>query len=310
MPEAQAWAALACELEAGRPCALVVVAERRGSGPGWPGALLAVGVGGPLAGTIGGGPSEEALAAEVAAGLARGALRPRLVVQTHRPGAPTASGLACGGDQTVAVASLAPAQAAGVAEVADALAAGRRAGWTLTDGGWAPGIAGGAGFARRGDGWGFAHESGPTHAVWVVGAGHVGRALVPLLLALDFRVGVIDERPGLAATAGGHAAYDLAYERLAEVVAPGERVFVTLATHAPDRDAAALDAVAGLGFGYVGVIGSAAKVHRLLSGRGRTPSLHAPMGLPIGSRTPEEVAVSVAAELVAVRAASRCLSLV
>ena len=49
-------------------------------------------------------------------------------------------------------------------------------------------------------------------------------------------------------------------------------------------------------------MGSRAKLAQLLAGRGKRPAwLHAPMGVPIGSHTPAEIAVSVAAELVAVR---------
>ena len=91
------------------------------------------------------------------------------------------------------------------------------------------------------------------------------------------------------------------YADLAQVVPAGERTLVTITTHAPDRDAVAFDALRELPLGYLGLLGSRAKIVRLLGGRPQQPHLHAPMGLPIGSHTPEEIAVSVAAELVAVR---------
>jgi xanthine/CO dehydrogenase XdhC/CoxF family maturation factor len=61
----------------------------------------------------------------------------------------------------------------------------------------------------------------------------------------------------------------------------------------PARDQAALGALAGLKLGYLGVLGSPAKLRRI----GVPGRVHAPMGQPIGSHTPEEIAVSVAAEL-------------
>lgn len=81
------------------------------------------------------------------------------------------------------------------------------------------------------------------------------------------------------------------------MVPAGDRTFVVGAAHAPDRDVAAVAALGGVRLGYLGVPGSRAKLAQLPG----HPCLEAPMGLPIGSHTPEEIAVSVAARLVGVR---------
>ena len=72
-------------------------------------------------------------------------------------------------------------------------------------------------------------------------------------------------------------------------------------THSHERDAAALHALAGRPFGYLGLLGSRHKLSQLLAGEEQPDCLHAPMGLPIGSHTPEEIAVSIAAQMVRVR---------
>ena len=72
-------------------------------------------------------------------------------------------------------------------------------------------------------------------------------------------------------------------------------------THSHERDAVALRALAGRPFGYLGLLGSRHKLKSLLAGEAQPDFLRAPMGLPIGSHTAEEIAVSIAAEMVAVR---------
>jgi xanthine dehydrogenase accessory factor len=141
--------------------------------------------------------------------------------------------------------------------------------------------------------------------VHVVGGGHVGAALAPLLVGLGFRVVVVDERPGIALAAiPAHERLRLRYELLGTVVPPGPTSLVTIAAHDHERDRAALEAVLGLQLGYLGLLGSRAKLQHLVGGRTMPPWCHAPMGVPIGSSTPAEIAVSVAAALVAVRAAA------
>jgi xanthine dehydrogenase accessory factor len=301
MPEVEVWRALAGALQSGVPCALLAVADNRGSSPGRRGAVMAVATTGPLAGTIGGGVAEATLVDRVAADLRAGSLTTQRVLMNHRPGAPNASGLICGGSQVVVVTPVSTDDLLGIAKVTDALAAGRSARWSVDPQGWR-----GSGEQSEGSEhpWTFQHRSGPTHAVHVIGAGHVGSALARLLVALDFRVVLVDERPGLAtsvAAQGAHERIALAYEDLAGVVAEGPASFAAIMTHSHERDAAALAALEPLTLGYLGLLGSKLKIARLVGAREMPEWFHAPMGLPIGSTTPSEIAVSIAAEMVAAR---------
>jgi xanthine dehydrogenase accessory factor len=151
-------------------------------------------------------------------------------------------------------------------------------------------------------------RSGPTHVAHVIGAGHVGSALAPLLVALEFRVVLIDERPELAAAVAQSAAHErvaVPYEELARVVGAGPGSFAAIMTHDHTRDAVALAALEPLGWGYLGLLGSRAKVRRIVGDREMPAWFHAPMGVPIGSATPAEIAVSIAAEMVGIRSAAR-----
>jgi xanthine dehydrogenase accessory factor len=146
----------------------------------------------------------------------------------------------------------------------------------------------------------------------VFGGGHVGRALTPLLESLGFRVTVYDPRPEvrtLLPETEGRTVIEGPYEdlRLAGRLLETCRFFF-IATHGHEHDYVVLKQLleAGGDYCYVGLIGSRSKVRTTFKrleadGRQRPPYLYAPVGLAIGGNTPAEIAVSVAAEVLAVR---------
>ena len=108
---------------------------------------------------------------------------------------------------------------------------------------------------------------------------------------------LVDERPRTcqAAPASAHARVVVPYEALAEVVAQGPASFAAIMTHAHERDGLAWPPSKS-DLGYLGLLGSRAKVAPLVGERTMPDWFHAPMGIPIGSATPAEIAVSIAAE--------------
>jgi xanthine dehydrogenase accessory factor len=151
----------------------------------------------------------------------------------------------------------------------------------------------------------------PPPPLYVFGAGHVGRALCSLAASLGFAVTVIDERIELAspeqlpnATAFVHSYDPSDWGDLAL----NERAFCVVATPTHATDFAVVRALMKHTPRYVGMIGSKIKRRRAeqeMSEAGLPPErlaeLHTPTGLPIGAITPEEIAVSIAAELIQVR---------
>ena len=155
-----------------------------------------------------------------------------------------------------------------------------------------------------------ARTFGPAWQLVIIGAGHIARYLAPIAISLGYRVVICDPR------ADQRAAWDLPDTELdpgmpddvARARADDPRSALVALTHDPKLDDLALmDALTGRAF-YVGALGSrrtqAARRERLLS-LGLTPEqvarLHGPVGLDLGSRTPPEIAVAIAAELVAER---------
>jgi len=148
--------------------------------------------------------------------------------------------------------------------------------------------------------------------LFIFGAGHVSAQIAPIASRVGFQVVVIDDRAEFADPARFPDASEVhawPFEGLFDRIDVDEESFLAIVTrgHAHDRDvlAQALRTRAK----YVGMIGSRRKkaaVYASLLEDGFTQNdldrVHCPIGLEIGAETPEEIAVSIAAELIKVRA--------
>jgi xanthine dehydrogenase accessory factor len=160
----------------------------------------------------------------------------------------------------------------------------------------------------------FVEHLQPQARLCLIGAGHVAQAVAPIARTADFRVTVLDDREELLehpAFAGcDTGAYDV--DELDTAVTLSDRDYVLIFTRDHARDEQALAWLLRQPHLYLGMIGSRRKVHSVMrrilhreQQRGRpAPDLsrvRAPIGLALGGRTPAEIAVSVVAELIAVR---------
>jgi xanthine dehydrogenase accessory factor len=143
----------------------------------------------------------------------------------------------------------------------------------------------------------------------IFGAGHVARATAPLARSIGFEVRVIDEREELnTAERFPDCSLDLRDAATVLKAAPlGECDWVLIVTHDHQLDQQVLELCVGQRPRYLGLVGSRRKLlritQRLLQ---KDPSLsferlHSPVGIDIGAVGPEEIAVSIAAELIAVK---------
>jgi xanthine dehydrogenase accessory factor len=147
--------------------------------------------------------------------------------------------------------------------------------------------------------------------LYVVGAGHIGQHLGRLAREIGFAVHVVDDRQEFANAARFPGAAEIAVADIAAWLAaspipPGSYAVIVTRGHRHDLDA--LRVLIRRDLVYIGVIGSRAKVKVLfetLAGEGVSPDLlagvRAPIGFDIGAVTPAEIAVSIAAELIAAR---------
>jgi len=153
-------------------------------------------------------------------------------------------------------------------------------------------------------------EASPS--VYIFGAGHVGYYLGKMAHEAGFGVHVIDDRAAFANSERFPFAVSVVVDDipgwLAQTQLPST-AYAVIVTRGHRNDLDALRALAPRDLRYIGLIGSRAKVSRLyeqlLSDTNVDPALleriHAPIGLDIGAVTPQEIAVSITAELIAVR---------
>jgi xanthine dehydrogenase accessory factor len=143
----------------------------------------------------------------------------------------------------------------------------------------------------------------------VLGAGHVAKPTAELARRVGFEVTVVDDREDLATAERFPGCSLLLAEprEAARRVAPRAEDWLLIVTYDHRLDEEALDTFARLPHRYIGLIGSRRKVFRILqriAHKGTLPPLdrvYAPVGLDIGAVSPDEIAVSIVAELVAIR---------
>lgn len=148
----------------------------------------------------------------------------------------------------------------------------------------------------------------PRFELWIFGAGHIGRAVHAIVRSLDFNVHVVDDHPGFASTEHfpGAEIHCVSFEEGAALVRDGKHVAALIATRGHLQDATVFNALVPRELGYLGLVASWKRLlefYRPLLQSGvpleKLRAIHAPVGLDIGSESPEEIAVAVVAELLA-----------
>lgn len=306
---------------------LLVVAESSGSSPGRRGHKMAIGSDGELCGTIGGGVMEIALVEKSksllgtpSAGLTTPAARVNEVIeQVHRPDSPHASGMICSGRQSVIFDTLTPQDIEVVDQIIDSLERRNALYLSISSGGIRV-VAPDAGskpedysFSTYGEsGHVYLERLGKKNDLYIVGGGHCALALSELMSKMDFHIRLFDDRPGLDTVERNTFADEVtivrAYEQIGDYIPDGPNVYVAVMTLGYRFDDIVIRALIRKQFKYFGVLGSKAKMATLLKQLksdglpgDAIDRIKTPIGLPIESHTPEEIALSVAAEIVSVK---------
>ncbi len=151
----------------------------------------------------------------------------------------------------------------------------------------------------------------PEPRLIIAGAGYVAQALARLASALDFRIVVVDDRRDLADPIVFDDKVQLTFGDIPQTIhelEPDESSWIVIVTRGHHLDKDALQAALETNATYVGMIGSPSKVKRIFKdllkegvSRERLEQVHAPIGLDLGAETPDEIALSIAAEMVMIR---------
>ena len=327
--------ALRAALARGERAVLCTIVASSGSSPRGEGAKMAVFADGTAAGTIGGGAVERKSQAYAVELLRSGGAS---LVHAFRlsPNEVQDIGMICGGNVTVAFQVLDAAVLPVLDAILEALTRSDEDLWLITpvqEGlSWSLGLYDAAHGLRFADALaveelrplllsrGVLRKEVPSFyaeplvqagVVYLFGGGHVGRALCPVLTQVGFRVVLYDDRPQAALPGQFPQAVRVIlgdYRRISDHITITDRDYVVIMTPGHQSDFEVLAQALATPAAYVGCIGSkhkVAAVREKLAALGFTQAdmdrVHSPIGLPIGGETPEEIAISIAAEMIAHR---------
>ena len=153
-------------------------------------------------------------------------------------------------------------------------------------------------------------KTGFKNILHIIGGGHCALAFSKLMSNMDFFIHLYEERTDLSTMEQNRYVHEKhllnSYVDLHSIIAPGENVYVVIMTMGYRTDDIALRALMGKYFRYIGVLGSKTKMEKMYSVYAREKmsqeflmKIKSPVGIPIKSQTPEEIAVSIAAEIIA-----------
>jgi xanthine dehydrogenase accessory factor len=151
----------------------------------------------------------------------------------------------------------------------------------------------------------------PPATLLVVGAGHIGRALAKFGAEVGFSVAVLDDRPDYADPAllpEADRVICADFEQAMKDFPINQNTYIVMVTRGHKQDELSLRASIGRGAAFVGMIGSRRRTGAVLQHladegfpQDVLDAVHTPIGIDIGAETPEEIAVSIIAELIMVR---------
>ena len=294
-----------------KPVVLLCVLESSGSSPGRQGFKMAV-TEDELYGSIGGGIMEHKFV-EMAKDLMRKNKEEVLVKkQVHSKNSTFQSGMICSGEQTVAVYPV-HVDASVVLQIAIAIEKNKNGTFHLSPQGFSYSESTPANDAisfqkiSESD-WLYTEKTGYKNILTIIGGGHVSFAFSRLMSNMDFYIRVIDDRPRLNTLDQNQFAHEkilITYDDLSNFLSEGENSYVVIMTFGYRSDGIVVRQLLNKNFRYLGLLGSKAKIKKMLielEEEGFDPvviqKLHAPVGITINSRTPDEIAVSIAAEII------------
>ena len=316
--ELEIWQFAARKLKRGESVMLLVVAESAGSSPGRAGFKMAVGED-DLIGSIGGGVMEVRLVelAKVKIKKAKGKNNSAIVDQVHQKSSANPSGMICSGRQTIIFYTLEAQDLRTIRKIVRALKTHQSA--TLEISNRKLQIAFNQPdefdfqFGREGENdFLFREKLGCKNKLHIIGGGHCALALSELMSKMDFHISLFDDRADLNTLAKNQFVHEKtiveSYENIGEYIRSGENVYIVVMTLGYKFDEIVIRKLFDKNFKYLGVLGSQAKMKTLLRNlekddfdKRKLAQIRTPIGLPIGSRTPEEIAVSIAAEIIRVK---------
>jgi xanthine dehydrogenase accessory factor len=312
------WQLINKSLQQQVPVMLLYVLQSEGSSPGRPGFFMAVNAAGETAGSIGGGIMEHKFIelAKDKLNTTRETL-PDLRKQIHNKSAPAnQSGMICSGEQTIWVYRVSSSETSIIQQLITSLEQNQNGTLQLSPAGlqFTPDIPDtNFYFSMTSEtDWLYKEKTGYKNHLHVIGAGHCALALCRLMRSMEFYIHLYDDRSSLKTFSENEYAHEKTiitdYTKLNELIPGGNHQYLVVMTVGYRTDDIVIRTLWKKQFRYVGMLGSKSKIEKMFTdyrAEGVPASLlqpiHAPIGIAIHSQTPEEIAISIAAEIIQVK---------
>lgn len=291
------------------PVLLLLVLESEGSSPGRQGFKMAVAADGDISGTIGGGIMEHKLVEKARIMLSQESPDILLMRQHHdKQHAKDQSGMICSGSQLIAFIPIVKDLLPTIVQIEKST----RPQWLCVHAygfevfSEAPAQV--PGYGQIHGAWQYVERLQHQPVVHIFGAGHVGLALSEVLCRLGFYVHIYDDREGLNTFEQNCFAQEkhlIAYEQVAETLQSTSDDYAVIMTIGYRQDKLVFRQLLSRPWFYLGMMGSDHKWKTLraeLAQEGMAEEdwkhVFAPIGVPIFSKTAQEIAISIAAEMI------------
>jgi len=316
MKELKLWKSIRKSLTDNKKVALLVVADSSNSSPGKQGFKMAVNNDSVLFGTVGGGIMEKDLVIEAADKLKSNS---KTFIKTlyHSPADKNvSSGLICGGKQTFIFVFLDESDVAIVNNIISVLETQSEStlcvtnnGITLESNANQPGK---LTFNYKNENeFEYREIYGVTDTIYIIGGGHVGLAVSKVMTNLDFFIVIVDHRENIFTmdqNIYAHKKIIASYDKIGDIIKDGNNAYVVIVSPQHIGDEAALRSVINKNVKYIGMMGSKKKIKTVFDNliesgieKDLLDKVHSPIGLEIGAQTPDEIAISIAAEIIKIK---------
>ena len=314
---------------------LLYVLASDGSSPGRQGFFMAVNGAGETEGSIGGGIMEHKFVEMAKERLSTGDLVNKAAETNHKalnisPGAggtikkqfhnksapANQSGMICSGEQTILLYTASATDAEKVQQIITSLEQEQNGTLQFSPAGlqFFPAVPETDYFftMTTEQDWIYQEKTGYKNHLHIVGAGHCSLAFSRMMKDMGFYIHLYDDRSALKTFQENDFVHDkkilAQYEDLHDLIPAGNNQYIVVMTMGYRTDDIVIRTLWNRSFRYMGVLGSKSKIEKLFNDyqaaglpTGQLQKIHAPIGLAIHSQTPEEIAISIAAEIIQVK---------
>ena len=313
----QTWFFIKQNLELEISVVLLYVLKSLGSSPGREGFCMAVNQKGDLAGSVGGGIMEHKFVEMAKDMLQIANAQVSIHRQIHDKSAPKQqSGMICSGEQTILIYPVKNSDFEAIGRLNAAFENGKTGILTLKTEGiiFEPSqtsLNAESNIISENE-WYYKTSVGNMPHLHIVGGGHCALAFSKIMAMMDFYIHLYETRPELNTLTNNQFAHEKLvvsdFSQLSELIPENENEFVVIMSFGYRTDDQAIRALKDKKFAFLGVLGSKKKIEKMMADYRQEgfdenwlTSIYAPVGLYIKSQTPEEIAISIAAQIIAVK---------